>query len=79
MDDDDDDAMELHDDIGDHIGVQHVTYIVPTFEVHVLSFHANTWDNIIDPSNVEIPLSLSWVLGMNFSKGLITPNKEAVK
>ena len=79
VDDHDDDAMEFHDDIGNHIGVQHVTNIVPTYEAHVPSFHANTWDNIVDPSNVKIPFSSSWVRGMNFSKGLIFPNKEAVK
>ena len=52
--------------IGDGIGVQPVA---PTYEAHGLSFHANTWDNIVDPSNVEIPFSASWVQGMNFSKG----------
>ena len=59
--------------------MQHVTTTVPTYEAHGSSFHAKTWDNIIDPSNVEIPFSSSWVWGMNFSKGLIFPNKEAVK
>ena len=59
--------------------MQHVTTIVPTYEAHDLSFLAKTWDNIIDPSNVEIPFSSSWVLGMSFSKWLIFPNKEAVK
>ena len=68
VDDDDDDAMEFHDDIGDHIGVQHVTNIVPTNKAHSPSFNANTWDNIVDSSNVKIPFSSSWVWGMNFSK-----------
>ena len=53
VDDHDDDAIEFHDD-----GVQPV---VPTYEAHGLSFHANTWDNIVDPSNVEILFSSSWV------------------
>ena len=79
VDDHDDDAMEFHDDIGDHIGVQNVTNIVPTYEVHAPSFHANTWDNVVDPSNIEILFASSWVRGMNFSKGLIFPNEEAVK
>ena len=69
VDDHDDDATEFHDDIGDHIGVQNVTNAIPTYEVHALSFHANTWDNIVDPSNVEIPFASSWVWGINFSKG----------
>ena len=79
MDDHDDYAMKFHDDIIDHIGVQHVTNTVPIYEAHVPSFHANTWNNIIDPSNVEIAFSSSWVRGMNFSKGLIFPNKEVVR
>ena len=79
VDDHNDDAMEFHDDIGDHIGVQNVTNTVPTYEARVSSFHANIWNNIVDPSNVEIPFSSSWVWGTNFSKGLIFPNKEAAK
>ena len=59
--------------------MQHVTTTVPTYEAHGSSFHAKTWDNIVDPSNIEIPFSSSWVQGMNFSKGLIFPNKEAVR
>ena len=59
--------------------MQHVTTIVPTYEAHDLSFLAKTWDNIIDPSNVEIPFSSSWVLGMSFSKWLIFPNKKVVR
>ena len=81
VDDDNDHAMEFHDDndVGNDIGVQHVTNTVSTYEAYGLSFHANTWDNIVDPSNVEIPFSSSWVQGMNFSKGLIFHNKEAVR
>ena len=60
VDEHDDDAIEFHDD-----GVQPV---VPTYEAHGPSFHANTWDNIVDPSNVEIPFSLSWMWGMNFKQ-----------
>ena len=71
VDDHDDDAIEFHDD-----GVQ---LVVPTYEAHGPSFHANTWDNIVDLSNIEIPFSSSWVWGMNFSKGLIFPNKEVVR
>ena len=59
--------------------MQHVANKVPTYKAHGLSFHANTWDNIVDPSNVVIPFSSSWVRRMNFSKGLIFPNKEAVR
>ena len=71
VDDHHDDAIEFHDD--------DVLPVVPTHEAHGPSFHANTRDNIVDPSNVEIPFSSSWVRGMNFSKGLIFPNKEVVR
>ena len=42
VDDHDDNAMEFHDDIGDHIGAQHVTNTILTYEAHGPSFHANT-------------------------------------
>ena len=44
VDDDDDHAMKFHDDndVGNDIGVQHVTNTVPTYEVYGPSFHANT-------------------------------------
>ena len=72
----DDDAIAFQDDIGNGIGVQPV---VPTYEAHSLSFHANTLGNIVDPSNFEIPFSSGWVQGMNFSEWLIFPNKEVVR
>ena len=49
MDDHDDDAIEFQDDIGDGIVMQPA---VLTYEAHGPSFHANTCDNIVDPSNV---------------------------
>ena len=56
MDDYDDNAIKFQDDIGDGIGVQPA---VPTYEAHGPSFHVNTWDNIVDLSNVKIPFSSS--------------------
>ena len=79
VDDHNDDVIEFQDDIGDGIGVQHVATTIPTYEAHGPSFHANTWDNIVDPSNVEIPFSSSWMRRMNFSKWLIFLNKNAVR
>ena len=61
MDDHHDDVIGFQDDIGDGIGVQHVMNTVLAYETHGLSFHANIWDNIVDPSYVEIPFSSSWV------------------
>ena len=79
VDNHDNDVIEFQDDIGDGIGVQHVATTIPTYEAHGPSFHANTWENIVDPSNVEIPFSSNWVRRMNFSKGLIFLNKNAVR
>ena len=46
VDDHDDDTMEFHDDddddVGDDIGVQHVTNTIPTYKAHGSSFYANT-------------------------------------
>ena len=66
-------------DVEDDIGVQHVTNTIPTYTPPAPSFYANTWKNMIDPSNVEIPFASTWQEGMDFSKGLIFANKEAVK
>ena len=60
MDDHDDDAIEFQDDIGDGIVVQPA---VVTYEAHGPSFHANTWDNIVDPSNVQY--NITFLLSSN--------------
>ena len=66
-------------DADDDIGVQHVTNTIPAYTPPAPSFYANTWKNMVDPSNVEIPSASTWQEGMNFGKGLIFANKEAVK
>ena len=43
------------------------------------SFYTNTWENIDDPSRLQIPFVSTWEDGMHFSKGLTFANKEAVK
>ena len=44
-----------------------------------LSCSSNTWANMVDPSNIEIPFVSTWKEGMNFSKGLAFANKVEVK
>ena len=43
------------------------------------SFYANTWEDMVDPSRLEVPFVSTWEDGMHFCKGLTFANKEAVK
>ena len=43
------------------------------------SFYANTWEDMVDPSRLQIPFVSTWEDGMHFCKGLTFANKEAVK
>ena len=43
------------------------------------SFYANTWEDMVDPSRLQIPFVSTWEDGMHFCKGLTFVNKEAVK
>ena len=52
---------------------------IPTYAPLDLSFSANTWVNMVDPSNIKIPFVSTWKEGMNFSKGLTFANKVEVK
>ena len=52
---------------------------IPTYAPPALSFSANTWANMVDPSNIEIPFVSTWKEGMDFSKGLTFANKVEVK
>ena len=66
-------------DADNDIGVQHVTNMTTACTPHAESFHANTWENMIDPSCLQIPFVSTWEDGIHFSKGLTFANKEAVK
>ena len=61
------------------INVQNITNKIPTYAPPAFSFSANTWANMIDPSNIEIPSVSIWKEGMNFSKGLTFANEVEVK
>ena len=43
------------------------------------SFYSNAWENMVDPSRLQIPFVSSWEDGMHFSKGLNFSNIKAVK
>ena len=49
--------MEYHDegDVDNDIGIQHVTNMTTAYTPPVESFYANTWENMIDPSCLQIP------------------------
>ena len=73
--------MEYHDegDADDDIGVQHDTDMITGYRPPADSFYANTWEDMVNPSRLEIPFVSTWEDGMHFCKGLTFANKEAVK
>ena len=73
--------MEYHDegDADDDIGVQHDTNTTTGYSALSDSFYANTWEDMVDPSHLQIPFLCTWEDGMHFCKGLTFANKKAVK
>ena len=73
--------MEYHDegDVDDDIGIQHDTNTTTTYTPPAESFYANTWENMVDPSCLQIPFVSTWEDGKHFSKRLTFANKEAMK
>ena len=47
------------------ISVQNITNTISTNAPPALSFSANTWENMVDPSHIEIPFVSTWKEGMN--------------
>ena len=52
--------MEYHDegdegDAEDDIGIQHDTNMTTGYRPPTDSFYANTWEDMVDPSRLEIP------------------------
>ena len=77
-----DDDVTLDDsepDADNVISVQNITDIILAYTPPALSFFANTWENMIDPSHIEIPFVSTWREGMNLCKGLTFANKMEVK
>jgi hypothetical protein len=76
-DDDDDDDKALEDDHGDQ---EHSTYGFPPMETPSPSFIANTWDNIIVPSDTDEAACLTiWKVGMELSKGMLFNDKDELQ
>ena len=77
---DDDEIFDHSETDADNvISVQNIMNTIPTYAPPALSFSANTWANMVDPSNIEIPFVSTWKEGMNPSKGLTFDNKVEVK
>ena len=58
---------------------QHVTNATPVYEPPASSFYENIWENMVDLEVAQEAFGSSWNADMNFAKGLIFANKEAVK
>ena len=71
------DGSELNAD--NVISVQNITDTIPAYAPPALSFSTNTWENIIDPSNIQIPFMSTWRKMMNLCKELTFANKVEVK
>ena len=53
---DDDETLDGSElDADNVISVQNITNIIPAYTPFALSFSANTWENMVDPSHIEIP------------------------
>ena len=57
------------------ISVQNITNTILAYAPPALSFSTNTWENMIDPSHIEITFVSTWREGMNLCKGLTLPIK----
>uniref|UniRef100_A0A2N9F0Z9 Transposase MuDR plant domain-containing protein n=1 Tax=Fagus sylvatica TaxID=28930 RepID=A0A2N9F0Z9_FAGSY len=75
-DDDDDDNNALGDD---HSEQEHAMPSYRIMEAQSLTFIANTWDNIIVPSNDEVQCVSVWKRGMELSKGMLFNNKDELQ
>ena len=52
---------------------------IPAYAPPALSFSANTWENMVDPSHIKTPFVSTWREGMNLFKGLTFANKVEVQ
>ena len=77
---DDDETLDGSEPYADNvISVQNIANTIPAYTSPALSFSANTWKNMVDPSHIEMPFVSTWREGMNLCKGLTFANKEEVK
>ena len=79
-DDDDDDDNDDNNALGDDHGEEeHAMPSYPIMEAPSPAFIANTWDNIIVPSNDEVQCVSVWKRGMELSKGMLFNNKDELQ
>ncbi|KAL0004954.1 hypothetical protein SO802_012515 [Lithocarpus litseifolius] len=77
---DDDDTLDgSQPNANNVISVLNMENTIPAYAPPALSFSANTWENMVDPSHVEIPFVSTWREGMNLWKGLTFANKVEVQ
>ena len=63
---DDDETLDSSEHDADNvISVQNITDTILAYAPLALSFSANTWENMVDPSHIEIPFVSTWREGMN--------------
>ncbi|KAK9983666.1 hypothetical protein SO802_033191 [Lithocarpus litseifolius] len=68
---DEDEVSDRNEPDADNvISVQNITNTIPAYAPPTMSFSANTWANMVNPSNIEIPFVSTWREGMNLCKGL---------
>ena len=63
--------IEYHDegDADDEIGIQHDINTTTAYTPLAESFYANTWQDMIDPSRLQIPFFLLGKMGCILVKG----------
>ena len=77
---DDDETLDGSElDANNAISVQNITDTIPAYAPPALSFSANTWENMVDPSHIETPFVSTWKEGMNLYKGLTFANRVEVQ
>ena len=77
--DDDETLNGSEPDADNVISVQNITNTIFANAPPALSFSANTWENIVDPSNIKIPFVSTLREEMSLCKGFTFANKVEVK
>ena len=72
-------GMDVEGDADDDIGVQYDTNTTTGYRPPFDSFYTNTWENMIDPSCLQIPFVSTWEDEMHFCKMLTFANKQAMR
>ena len=64
---DDDETLDGSEPYADNvISVQNITNTIPAYAPSALSFSANTWENMVDHSHIDMPFVSTWREGMTF-------------